>query len=461
MEPERKIEKLLRAYAKKRRADAGDPLTLHPATRRLLLGEVARRKPKPENEEETSVSLWEFFRQRWALLAGFALVIFFGAALFLPTLSGAKKKAQSVTAMNNLTQIGVAAQMAAGENAGRLPASLAELTNQFVSDKVLTDPETGRPFSYVAGGEKLDGLSSNSVLAYSPADKQGRAVLFADGRVEVVTGTRLAELTSSSSSPLLASKGTTDRNLAGSPAAGQAEVEPDRSQVKLADQPNHAVSGGMLALNAPGAAPAALDRLAKAPGAAGSDLETPANAVQFASTATQSFGASAQNAFKNTVLQNRPAAVLANFQVQQLGQAIRVVDADGSVYDGALQTEEAVAQAEPAAELPATSTITATTQKDQERGKTRRDQSQAAQNYFFRVSGMNQTLKQKVVFAGNLIPSNLTLNGQQQLNYGGGIGGQAPSALTNQLPWANSIIAGTAVVADTNRIEINAVPQAP
>ena len=125
MEPERKIEKLLRAYAKKRRADAGDPLTLHPATRRLLLGEVARRKPKPENEEETSVSLWEFFRQRWALLAGFALVIFFGAALFLPTLSGAKKKAQSVTAMNNLTQIGVAAQMAAGENAGRLPASLA------------------------------------------------------------------------------------------------------------------------------------------------------------------------------------------------------------------------------------------------------------------------------------------------------------------------------------------------
>src|SRR5208283_4016802 len=110
--------------------------------------------------------------------------------------------------------------MAAGENAGRLPVSLDELTNQFVSGRVLTDPETGRPFIYVAGGERLDGLSSNSVLAYSPADKKGRAVLFADGRVEVVTGTRLAELTSSSSSPLLAAKGTTDRNLAGSPAAG-------------------------------------------------------------------------------------------------------------------------------------------------------------------------------------------------------------------------------------------------
>ena len=86
MEPERKIEKLLRAYAKKRRADAGDPLTLHPATRRLLQGEVARRKPKPE-DEEASVTLWELFRQRWALLAGFAVICIFGAALFLPALS--------------------------------------------------------------------------------------------------------------------------------------------------------------------------------------------------------------------------------------------------------------------------------------------------------------------------------------------------------------------------------------
>ena len=42
MEPERNIEKLLRAFAKKRRADAGDPLKLHPALRRQLQAEVAR-----------------------------------------------------------------------------------------------------------------------------------------------------------------------------------------------------------------------------------------------------------------------------------------------------------------------------------------------------------------------------------------------------------------------------------
>ena len=42
-EPERPIEKLLRAAAKKRRDEAGAPFELHPADRRLLQGEVARQ----------------------------------------------------------------------------------------------------------------------------------------------------------------------------------------------------------------------------------------------------------------------------------------------------------------------------------------------------------------------------------------------------------------------------------
>src|SRR6185503_15954286 len=106
MEPERKIEKLLRAFAKKSRADAGDSLKLHPATRRMLQGEVARRSPSPEaGKDEDSISLWQFFRQQWAFLLTFALAIFFGAALFLPALSKAKFKAKNVVAMSQLKQI--------------------------------------------------------------------------------------------------------------------------------------------------------------------------------------------------------------------------------------------------------------------------------------------------------------------------------------------------------------------
>ena len=43
MNDERPIEKLLRRYAKQRRADAGAPVELHPATRRLLHGEIGRQ----------------------------------------------------------------------------------------------------------------------------------------------------------------------------------------------------------------------------------------------------------------------------------------------------------------------------------------------------------------------------------------------------------------------------------
>ena len=221
MEPERKIEKLLRAYAKKRRAQAGDPLTLHPATRRMLQDEVARRKAKPGDEEEVSVTLWELFRQRWALFAGFAVIVFFGAALFLPALSASKRKAQALQFISNLKEIGLAVQMAADENHGRLPLSLDVLTNQLVSDKILTDPESGKPFIYLAGGQKLDGLSSNSVLAYSPAEKKGHPVLFADGRVEVVNGMRLAELTNHGLSQLAAANESANLQLPETPATSK------------------------------------------------------------------------------------------------------------------------------------------------------------------------------------------------------------------------------------------------
>jgi type II secretory pathway pseudopilin PulG len=470
MEPERKIEKLLRAYAKKRRAGAGDLLKLHPAARRLLQGEVARRAPKPD-EEEPSVTLWESFRQRWALFAGFALVIFFGAALFLPALSSSKKKAQAVTAMNNLRQIGLAAQIAAGDNNGKLPASLDALTNELGSDKILTDPESGKPFIYVASGEKLDGLSSNSVLAYSLADKKGHAVLFADGRVEVVNSSKFSELTNRGLTELALAKDSVRRQFtetseaitvasgtaaAAPPVPGQTKPGADRSDVKLADLGNTAPSVGELAANAPAAGAPTADRLATAHGAAGNYSTTQTKSVQFASTVGQNFDSSAQNSFKNT------AAVLANFQVQQNGNAIRVVDADGSVYDGALQPEKMVAQKEQV------SAGTVSLPMDQEKSSTSHDEPQMAQNYFFRVAGTNLTLKQNVVFAGNLLAnSGATANLQQANNrngnFGGGgsIGGQLQSVLTNQLPWSNSRIAGTAVVDDTNSIEINAVPQAP
>jgi hypothetical protein len=441
-----------------------------------LHGEVAGRKPKPDDDEETSLTLWELFRQRWALLAGFAVICFFGAVLFLPVLSKAKFKAQNVTAVNNLKQIGLAAQMVAEDNSGNLPATLDTLTNTLGSDKVLTDPETGKPFIYIASGEKLDRLSSNSVLAYSLADKKGHAVLFADGRVEVVNGQRLAELTNRSLPQLLAQDDSARRALAEAPAelkdAGNAVVAPpilvqtkteaDRSVPALSDTIT-TTSAGMLAANAPAPAAPALAGLVKVP--AENNFATPASSVQFAAAA-QNFDSRAQSLFKNTIMPAKATAVLANFQVQQSGSALRVVDADGSVYNGSLQAGSAVAQNSSVPTGISTPAGVAPAQDERQKSIATRNEPPAAQNYFFQVSGMNQTLKQKVVFAGNLLAlANVTTNLQESFHGsaggGGGFGGSSQSVLPSQLPWSNSRIAGTAVIADTNNVEVNAVPQSP
>src|SRR6267378_4442224 len=67
MDNERPIEKLLRRYAKKRRDNpAATGLELHPATRRMLQGEVSRQYPKPAPAGGTiTAPLW---RSLWPRL---------------------------------------------------------------------------------------------------------------------------------------------------------------------------------------------------------------------------------------------------------------------------------------------------------------------------------------------------------------------------------------------------------
>ena len=91
MEPERQIEKLLRASAKKRRDEAGAPKELHPATRRLLQAEVARRSRKAD-EGNFFLTLNALFRRKLVFALCVVAVCAVAASFLLPALSKAKSK---------------------------------------------------------------------------------------------------------------------------------------------------------------------------------------------------------------------------------------------------------------------------------------------------------------------------------------------------------------------------------
>ena len=153
--------------------------------------------------------------------------------------------------------------------------------------------------------------------------------------------------------------------------------------------------------------------------------------------------------------------VLRLFEVEQIGQQIRVVDDDGSIYDGEIEqppVKEALAQ--PSLE---------TGLKKNLEPEARRTESAiganvgqiASQTVFFRVAGTNRTLNQLVVFQGNFLAStnqisSRSLGAKLSLDQPAVGPGQFLSLPGRQLP--NDLIQGQATIGNTNRIQINASP---
>jgi hypothetical protein len=439
MEPERKIEKLLRAYANKRRAAAGEPLKLDPVARRRLQEEIARRAAGPEEEE--SVSLWELLRAQWAFLFGFALIVFCLAAIFLPALSAAKKKAQNIVALGKLREIGLAAQMAAANANGELPASLDALTNALGSGKSLIDPVSGKPFVFIAGGKILYLLETNSVLAYAPEGKNGRAVLFADGSVEYASPARFKELTNQMTEDLVSAQARKNALTSGESSLAAASS----SQTSQLASPPGAVGLPMDSAIPMAVLPAKTDSVL---------------AVSGSQTFARRTTSGLQNLFRNKSRSVKSGAVLENFQMEQTSEGLRVVDGDGSVYQGSWQVAKVNIQNAPVEE-PNGMAGNASKESYQQKLPSNNGVQVTAQNYFFQLTGTNVTLNQKVVFSGNL--AIVSAIPQAQTVTAGNFQGdnekqQGLSDYPRQILWSNVRIEGTAVVGETNQTEIDASP---
>jgi hypothetical protein len=141
-------------------------------------------------------------------------------------------------------------------------------------------------------------------------------------------------------------------------------------------------------------------------------------------------------ALRSNAKLKQAANVLNTFQVEQDGRQIRVVDADGSTYTGKLEAVaqnagRSMARAEPKAAAPAAAAA-------RERAQ---DSSSSENEFSFRATGYNDSLKKEVVFEGNYIaPATPQKSADFQKD------GQAPAR-----------IVGTAKVPGESPVEVDAV----
>jgi hypothetical protein len=494
-EPERPIERLLRATAKKRRDEAGAPLELHPATRRLLQGEAARKYPAAQR---TRRSFFQGLGQLWPRFAwGVGMLAVLGVTVWLLVPMPGKNEPHALLAHKQPTPLPGSPQedlplpAIAPAAAPAAPAPAAEANPQVVAFADTAPPAVRKPapevavqpqplpkdtFAAAPGGVASDKLALAAAPQLANREKSAEAEVAASSRMlapapaTTVNGASASRFglvgqpASRAAAPAVPASPSSVTTASGL-AAVVATDESAKLAIDRADQPGFAYKSlpSVASANAPEPVAAAADgRLDSAVA-----LRKEARSI----STTQWFAQMPQSTKTKRSLDDKAAPaqpVLASFQVEQAGRELRIVDGDGSVYRGYLQLADAAhRRASATAEAPAAARASrALGAVLEEKSKASLDADQPVpQTYFFRVTGTNRSLQKKVVFTGNLLSAtNLTLfqSATNDLRGGGSlVGYRGAAAQPALLPLLNSRISGKVVIGSGQPIEINALPAAP
>jgi hypothetical protein len=487
-EPEKPIEQQLREHAEKRRAEAGDQLELHAATRRMLQGEVARTygtTTPPVTEHRTARPWWSWWP---GVLFASCVVLLLGVMIIKPgkdNLTDFAKLSEPAPAATGAELAPTSPQPSADTMTVAAPLA----TESLAAGKL--DMAVQNPARDAAGApaERMEPLrQAGSAPATAPIATAERASMekpAPEFKAKRTVATYEATPPPAASRPQPASAAAPAVNIPvpRDNALADAKVEP-QTQIALKRMAAPAPPAHGAPPPAPAIAPAGAvmseSSLAASRVGGISQVTTVSNrqqmmegsAVTFAnatvadpqSRATgQQFVQTPSRADMRRNYQSPPSPeVLEQFQVQQNGTELRFIDSDGSVYVGRM--------VEPAADKAFAADETLRKNKDAfvlekesaERNRVRSAASVAgdATIHYFRATGLNRSLNQPVTIDGTFMETN------RSAARGGSPTGPAAKTKAEAakqsapppLPLPQLQIQGRALVGDRQELIINAVP---
>jgi hypothetical protein len=353
-EPKKPIEQMLEALAKARRAVFGDDPKMPNPMRARLREEIARVRTAEEENVESRPSWVTMFWPRLTVAAALATLIVLVPAIW----------------WNRSHPLGESGDLALRDRtaaAGNGPNAVVRAENTFAKTPA------------VSATEPTVNLADNSQVKVESAATPASEAEALDSSAHVAQGRAATELPSQLTKDEIAS----------------AKIQ-----------------------SAPAAAPGAgADSKAKSDtmAAAAPPIAQPSSAGSLGMTRQFSQQSLAQS-FRNNAQVNRSANVLNTFQVQQQGNEIRVLDADGSTYTGKI--EQLAKSTELDSRMAARRD--AAKQTRSYAAKSVPEKESAVSQSYFRATGYNVSLKKTLVFEGNYAappaqqPATVTANDRER-----------------------------------------------
>jgi len=419
-EPNKKIDETLRAYAQERRKAAD--ISLHPATRNLLQGEVRRvfgaAEPQP---------WWKRLRAFWPQLtfAGSMCLILGIAILSLRQPPKNESSASTTTAEAEVELIKQANKSGVQEKAveSKLKERIDDRDALGAAEPLKVSPNPGpapeKNVETLRGMERAPNPSAGTAIAPPQLPSVAPQESFRGRGEELQTPERVLTDSASASAPAVAPELRLQKKLE-APAKAEETKDSVATDLKQPSANNkrslRSTAGRSTSVGL------RLENVSLAADMTNLGAARRLNFVQVSNVNSRGAAATGTN------------AVLTSFQVEQLGNNVKFLDRDGSIYVG---------------ELEATNSAAALAVADD---ATKLDTSAA---YYFRVQGTNRTLGKDVVLIGEYF---------EQTN-------QAPSSLDTFAITPTSaarpkvqprhLIIGNATVGATNQVPVRAVANEP